>query len=66
VFDPLAVCLVIAYNSLIKNNQTSSLNEPITSQNPMQIIESIFKKFKRGTKKIHNPEFADPNLKENN
>lgn len=66
VFDPLAVCLVIAYNSLIKNNQTSSINESIVIQKPIEIIQSIFKKFKRGTKKIHNPEFADPNLKENN
>jgi hypothetical protein len=66
VFDPLAVCLVIAYNSLVKNAQTTSVSEPITFQNPIRIIESIFKKFKRGTKKIHNPEFADPNLKENN
>jgi hypothetical protein len=66
VFDPLAVCLVIAYNSLIKNNQTSSINESIIIEKPMKIIQSIFKKFKRGTKKIHNPEFADPNLKENN
>jgi hypothetical protein len=66
VFDPLAVCLVIAYNSLIKNNQTSSINESITIEKPMEIIQSIFKKFKRGTKKIHNPEFADPSLKENN
>jgi hypothetical protein len=66
VFDPLAVCLVIAYNSLIKNNQASSINEQMVIQKPIEIIESIFKKFKRGTKKIHNPEFADPNLKENN
>jgi len=66
VFDPLAVCLVIAYNSLIKNNQTSSINESIIIEKPMEIIQSIFKNFKRGTKKIHNPEFADPNLKENN
>jgi hypothetical protein len=66
VFDPLAVCLVIAYNSLIKNNQNSSINQPIAIQKPIEIIQSIFKNFKRGTKKIHNPEFADPNLKENN
>jgi hypothetical protein len=74
VFDPLAVCLVIAYNSLIKNNKTESNSEPIVVERivekivekPIEIIKTVFKDFKRGTKKIHNPRLADPNLPENN
>jgi hypothetical protein len=74
VFDPLAVCLVIAYNSLIKNNKTESNSEPIVVERiverivekPVEIIKTVFENFKRGTKRIHNPRLADPNLPENN
>jgi hypothetical protein len=74
VFDPLAVCLVIAYNSLVKNNKTASNSEPIIVEKvvekivekPVEIIKTVFENFKRGTKKVHNPKLADPNLPENN
>ena len=73
VFDPLAVCLVIAYNSLIKSNKMRSNSEPIIIEKtiekivekPVEIIKNVFKEFKRGTKRIHNEELADPNLPEN-
>lgn len=73
VFDPLAVCLVIAYNSLIKTNRSELKSEPIIIEKtiekivekPVEIIKNVFKEFKRGTKKIHNEKFADPNLPEN-
>lgn len=61
VFDPLAVCLVIAYNSLSKTNEPLKIKEPII----INKIKTIFKEYKRGTKKVHNEEFADPNLPEN-
>jgi len=60
VFDPLAVCLVIAYNSLVKNNQIQNTLKPI------EIVKTIFQDFKKGTKRVHNPSLADPNLPENN
>jgi hypothetical protein len=69
VFDPLAVCLVIAYNSLLKDRKVFEPKEPIIVEKiiekPVEKIKTIFKEFKRGTKKIHNKEFADPNLPEN-
>jgi hypothetical protein len=73
VFDPLAVCLVIAYNSLIKNNRSNIIEKPIIIEKqiekivekPVQIIKNIYHDFKRGTKKVHNKELADPNLPEN-
>lgn len=69
VFDPLAVCLVIAYNSLLKERKTFEPKEPIIIEKiiekPVEKIKTIFKQFKRGTKRIHNKEFADPNLSEN-
>ena len=74
VFDPLAVCLVIAYNSLVKNNKTESNSEPIivekvvekVVEKPVEILKTIFQDFKKGTKRVHNPRLADPNLPENN
>jgi hypothetical protein len=69
VFDPLAVCLVIAYNSLLKDRKVFESKEPIIVEKiiekPVEKIKTIFKEFKRGTKRIHNKEFADPNLPEN-
>jgi len=73
VFDPLAVCLVIAYNSLIKSNKTKLNFEPIVIEKtvekiiekPVEVFKNIFKEFKRGTKRVHNEELADPNLPEN-
>ena len=74
VFDPLAVCLVIAYNSLAKNNKTESNSEPIVVEKvvekivekPVEVIKTVFENFKKGTKRVHNPTLADPNLPENN
>jgi len=70
VFDPLAVCLVIAYNSLMKN-ETSTLveNETKKEKTPKNTIEGLkvmyrdfAKDFKRGTKAPHNPDLADPKI----
>jgi hypothetical protein len=74
VFDPLAVCLVIAYNSLVKNNKTEGNPEPIVVEKivekivekPVEIVKTVFENFKKGTKRVHNPRLADPNLPENN
>jgi len=72
VFDPLAVCLVLAYNiaSNRKPNETVvekviEIEKPIEKiiEKPIKIIEKIYSTYKRGTKKIHNPNLADPNLK---
>jgi hypothetical protein len=69
VFDPLAVCLVIAYNSVVKNSPIKNSSDPIVIEKiiekPIEKIKHIFHSYKRGTKKTHNPEFADPNLPEN-
>lgn len=76
VFDPLAVCLVLAYNiaSNRKPNETIvekivEVEKPIEKvvekiiEKPIKVIERVFSNYKRGTKKIHNPDLADPNLK---
>lgn len=73
VFDPLAVCLVIAYNSIIRNNRNNKNLEPIIIEKtvekiiekPVEVVKNIFKEFKRGTKRLHNEALADPNLPEN-
>ena len=71
VFDPLAVCLVIAYNSIIKKIENLELPKPqqITqnlAEKPLNtfkvLYENMHKNFKRGTKIRHNPELADPNI----
>jgi hypothetical protein len=57
VFDPLALCLVIAYNSIIKKENTLEPDiKKITEK-----IKVIYKNFKRGTKYSHNQDMADPN-----
>jgi hypothetical protein len=72
VFDPLAVCLVIAYNSIIK--KIEDRKEPKSEQKIQNIkekpldtfkvlYENLHKNFKRGTKAQHNPNLADPNIK---
>lgn len=72
VFDPLAVCLILAYNiaSSRKPNETIvekivEVEKPIEKiiEKPIKIIEKIYSDYKRGTKKVHNPDLADPNLK---
>jgi hypothetical protein len=69
VFDPLAVCLVIAYNSLDKKELKIESKEIVKEQKIQQIIEKpieklkvIYRDFKRGTKATHNPDLADPNI----
>jgi hypothetical protein len=73
VFDPLAVCLVIAYNSMIKkieNQEASKPEQKIQSiiEKPLDtfkvLYENLHKNFKRGTKAQHNPDLADPNVKD--
>lgn len=69
VFDPLAVCLVIAYNSLNKKEYKIEPKEIVKEQQIEKIVEKpieklkvIYRDFKRGTKSKHNPDLADPNL----
>ena len=68
VFDPLAVCLVIAYNSMIKKIENQDVPIPEgkikdlieKSLNTFKVLyENLHKNFKRGTKKRHNPDLAD-------
>ena len=69
VFDPLAVALVIAYNSLLNKKDILEVEKPIEKvvekviEKPVTVLKEIFHQYKRGTKKKHNPEVADPNLK---
>lgn len=70
VFDPLAVCLVIAYNSITRKQEKIEQKEIIQEQKIEKIIEKpieklkvIYRDFKRGTKSTHNPDLADPNVK---
>ena len=70
VFDPLAVCLVIAYNSFTKNEDPiimqNHINKEKVFQAPMEGLKVIYrdfvKDFKRGTKAPHNPDLADPKI----
>jgi len=75
VFDPLAVALVIAYNSIIaRKNQTFiekriEIEKPVEKivekivEKPVTVIKEIYHQYKRGTKKTHNPDTADPDIK---
>jgi len=73
VFDPLAVCLVIAFNSLNRKDQEIELNIPSSPRIIEKIVEKPIEKlkvmyrdfakdFKRGTKAPHNPDLADPKI----
>jgi hypothetical protein len=67
VFDPLAVCLVIAYNSMIKKIENQEMLKPEQKNHnlkeaPLNIFDILYKNFKRGTKFKHNPELADPDI----
>lgn len=67
VFDPLAVALVIAYNNLsnrkeIIEKSVEKVVEKVVDR-PVQIIKEIYHQYKRGTKSLHNPDLADPNIK---
>lgn len=76
VFDPLAVCLVLAYNIASNRKPNEVVVEKIIEvekpvekivekivEKPVEIIKNIYTNYKRGTKKLHNPDLADPNLK---
>jgi len=72
VFDPLAVCLVIAYNSIIKKIENQDILKPEQKvqniiEKPLDtfktLYENLHKNFKRGTKTQHNADLADPNIK---
>jgi len=71
VFDPLAVCLVIAYNSIIKKIENQEAPKPQQKikniiEKPLDnfkvLYENLHKNFKRGTKTRHSPDLADPNI----
>lgn len=69
VFDPLAVCLVIAYNSITRKQEKTEQKNIIEEQKIEKIIEKpieklkvIYRDFKRGTKAKHNPGLADPSI----
>jgi len=67
VFDPLAVVLVISYNNIliqrknISDKPTEKIVEKVVEK-PIEVIKEVYHQYKRGTKKPHNPEFADPNV----
>jgi hypothetical protein len=66
VFDPLAVALVIAYNNLSKHKEiieksVERVVEKVVDR-PVEIIKEIYHQYKRGTKKTHNPDLADPDI----
>lgn len=71
VFDPLAVALVIAYNSIVSRRGESviTLEKPVEKivekivEKPVEILKEVYHQYKRGTKKTHNPDIADPNIK---
>lgn len=64
VFDPLAVCLVIAYNTVSSNKKEEIASIQPIIKKPIKIIGDIYQNlYKRGTKKSHNPDLADPNIK---
>jgi hypothetical protein len=60
VFDPLAVALVIAYNSIV-SRKTEIVN---VVEKPIEKVKEIYQEYKRGTKKSHNPDLADPNIED--
>jgi len=70
VFDPLAVCLVIAYNSFSKSEDIAIVKNDVKQEkifkSPMEGLKVIYrdfaKDFKRGTKAPHNPDLADPKI----
>ena len=70
VFDPLAVCLLLAYNIAANRKFDEKEIEVVKEiikekiiEKPVEIIKNLSIPFKRGTKINHNPDLADPNLK---
>ena len=66
VFDPLAIALVIAYNNLLLKKNTNIIEKQIEKiiEKPVTLVKEIFHEYKRGTKKEHNPDLADPNIQD--
>jgi len=67
VFDPLAISLVLAYNIASSRKPNETIVEKIVEvekiiEKPVNTIKNIYTNYKRGTKKMHNPDLADPNL----
>ena len=65
VFDPLAISLVLAYNIASNKKYGIKIEEKITEkiiEKPVEIVKNIYHQYKRGTKKPHNSDLADPNL----
>jgi hypothetical protein len=77
VFDPLAVALLLAYNiasnkkfleghdkteKIILEKPIEIIKEKIIEK-PVEITKNIYSSFKRGTRKNHNPDLADPDAK---
>ena len=74
VFDPLAVALVIAYNSIVSRRdqaftqKSTPIEKPVEKivekiiEKPITIVKEVYHQYKRGTKKPHNPDSADPNV----
>lgn len=66
VFDPLAVCLILAYNIASNKQYGIQTEEKIVEkiiEKPVEIVKDIYHQYKRGTKKPHNPDLADPTIK---
>jgi len=67
VFDPLAVSLLLAYNIAtnrkFEDNETKQIVIEKIIEKPIEIIKNLNVPFKRGTKTKHNPDLADPDIK---
>lgn len=67
VFDPLAVSLLLAYNVAanrkFEDNETKEIVIEKIIEKPIEIIKNLNVPFKRGTKTKHNPDLADPDIK---
>jgi len=66
VFDPLAVCLILAYNIASNKRYGIEIEEKIIEkiiEKPVEIVKDIYHQYKRGTKKPHNSDLADPSIK---
>jgi len=67
VFDPLAVSLLLAYNIVanrkFEENEAKEIIIEKIIEKPIEIIKNLNVPFKRGTKTKHNPDLADPDIK---
>lgn len=70
VFDPFAVCLLLAYNVLSTKKDSNTLSKDEIKivekfiEKPINIVKETYHEYKRGTKKSHNPDLADPNIED--